>query len=127
MLACEPPQPGAFGPEDPRDRTGDIGIEQALAACIRAEDPDAFGLEVAQRPREIGDRDDRNRVGGAAGVGLVRATGPAGVMASGAGLPSDMAEFTSPTEPMATSKKVRKAVAREARAEGSWGTGADPM
>ena len=41
-LAREAPQPGAFGPEDPRDRTGDVGVEQAFTPDVGAEDPDAL-------------------------------------------------------------------------------------
>ena len=44
----------------------DVGVEQALAAGIGAENPDALLLHVPQRAREIGHRDHRDRVGGAA-------------------------------------------------------------
>ena len=65
-FAREPPQPGALRAEHPGHRSADVGVEQAFAAGIGAEDPHALRFQVAQRAREVGDGDERDRIGGAA-------------------------------------------------------------
>src|SRR2546425_12377494 len=63
QLTGELAQPCALPAKYPRDRAGQIGIEQALAAAgVGTDDPNAALLDLSQAPREIRDTDYRDRV-----------------------------------------------------------------
>jgi hypothetical protein len=68
-----------FRAQHPRHWSTHIGGDEAFAACVGAQEPDAALLHLPHRAGQVRDRDDGNRIGRAArrlGHGGVDADGP---------------------------------------------------